>query len=128
MFSRDLLTSRDWYDELARIASHPTRCESLVALIETLIARLRIDKSTVIHFPKDEGPSALFTRFTSRDAWSSLEDYFAGNYALDPFYLNLELCRNRSLSSLREVLGEPLRQSEYHKVHYKAAGLIDEIC
>lgn len=127
-FSKDYLGSREWYDELAHIFSAQSKTGMILAFIECLCAKLKIDSALVLHFPKDEGPSLIFRRVDSKRRTNSLEDYFGGNYVLDPFYIRLNECRDKYVLSLREVIEENFSQSEYYRVHYKSAGLIDELC
>ncbi|WBX85189.1 helix-turn-helix transcriptional regulator [Sphingosinicella microcystinivorans] len=128
VFSRELLGTREWYDELTHIFSAQAKAGVALAFIDALYENLKIDSALVLHFPKDEGPRLIFSKIDSKRRSNSLDDYFGGNYVLDPFYLRLNDCRDRYVLSLREVIEENFSQSEYYRVHYKAAGLIDELC
>ncbi|MEL7027900.1 MAG: helix-turn-helix transcriptional regulator [Pseudomonadota bacterium] len=127
-FSADLLASREWYERLANIISASSTAATTLALCDELVAQLRIDSTLLIRFPKDAGPQLLYGNYRHRRRSNEIEDYFRGNYAIDPFYLHLEQCREAGVLPLGDVIEENFDISEYYQAHYKSAGLVDEMC
>jgi len=127
-FSKEFLASREWYERLANIISAGSTTAATLALSDELVSQLKIDSSLLMRFPKDGGPQMLYGDYHHRRRSNDIDDYFSGNYALDPFYLNIEECRKAGAMSLGEVIEENFDFSEYYKAHYKSAGLVDEIC
>lgn len=128
LFSREFLGTTAWYERLAGVFSASSPAHGARALIDLLHAHLKVDSTLVIHFPRGEGPVLTFSRFDSTKRAGSVDDYFRGHYVLDPFYRRLDECLQRGVLSLREVIEENFDQSDYYRVHYRSAGLIDELC
>jgi DNA-binding CsgD family transcriptional regulator len=128
LFTRESLGTKTWYEVLADVFSATSASRGAAALAEALVDQLIIDSTLLIHFPRGEGPVLTFGRFDSSKRSGSVDDYFRGHYVLDPFYRRLEECLQRGLMSLRDVIEENFDQSDYYLVHYRSAGLIDELC
>ncbi len=127
-FSKDLLASREWYERLSNIVSSSSTTAATLALCDELVTQLRIDSVLLIRFPKDAGPQLLYGDYEHRRRLNNIDDYFLGNYAIDPFYLNLERCREAGVLALSDVIEENFDFSEYYRAHYKSAALVDELC
>lgn len=128
LFSRRSLVTSTWYEELATVFAAASRRQGALALIEVLNDCFDVDSTLVIHFPRGEGPTLTFSRFDSATRSESVDAYFRGHYVLDPFYRRLDECLRSGMLSLREVIEENFDQSDYYLVHYRSAGLIDELC
>ncbi|MEM8985494.1 MAG: helix-turn-helix transcriptional regulator [Pseudomonadota bacterium] len=99
-----------------------------LALCDELVALLKIDSVLLMRFPKDAGPQLLYGDYEHRRRLNNIDDYFMGNYAIDPFYLHLDQCRTAGVLALSDVIEENFDSSEYYRAHYKSAGLVDELC
>ncbi|MEO0399542.1 MAG: LuxR C-terminal-related transcriptional regulator [Pseudomonadota bacterium] len=127
-FSKDVLASREWYERLSNILGGATSTAATLALCDELVAQLKIDSVLLMRFPKDAGPQLLYGQHEHRRRLNKIDDYFQGNYAVDPFYLNLETCREAGVLGLSDVIEENFDSSEYYRAHYKSSGLVDEMC
>ncbi|HEX4240379.1 MAG TPA: helix-turn-helix transcriptional regulator [Steroidobacteraceae bacterium] len=127
-FSREALGSTDWYRMLARVWGASFTAARVIEFAEEVAARLRADTFVVLHYPRGAAPRLLHGRIDHKHRAKSVNDYLGGNYALDPFYLRSEYCSREGLVCLRDVIEEDFGSSEYYKVHYRYAGLLDEIC
>ena len=127
-FSKELLASREWYERLGSILGSTTTTAATLALCDELVAQLKVDSVLLIRFPKEAGPQLLYGDYEHRRRLNRIDDYFQGNYAIDPFYLRLEQCREAGVLGLSAVIEENFDSSEYYRAHYKSAGLVDELC
>ena len=127
-FSRGFIASPEWYARLGELCAGSFTPAAMLALIDELVERLEVDSVLVLRYPKDASPQLLYGRANQIHRSNTVEDYLRGHYALDPFYLRSAYCIERGLASLREVIEEDLASSDYYKVHYRSAGLIDEMC
>lgn len=124
----EYLTSRDWYEMLARVQEAASPVVAARILFGAIESHLRIESTLIVHVPRDEGPRLVQHRTDIRRRTISITEYLRFNYVIDPFYLALERCRMRGMLALSEVIEENFDQSEYYRTYYEAAGLIDEIC
>ncbi|MEM1396408.1 MAG: helix-turn-helix transcriptional regulator [Pseudomonadota bacterium] len=127
-FSKDLLASRQWYERLSTILGSSATTAATLALCDELVAQLRVDSVLLVRFPRDSGPQLLYGDYEHRRRLNRIDDYFQGNYAIDPFYLQLEACREAGVLGLSDVIEENFDSSEYYRAHYRSAGLVDELC
>jgi len=126
--SKLCIASTQWYQVLAEIFGDAFTPSSTIALTNELVARLHIDSALILHYPNGGPPRLLYDRTHHQFRKNRIEDYLLGNYALDPFYLLLEHCSQHGFMSLRELTNDRFSSSEYYKVHYRSAGLLDEVC
>jgi DNA-binding CsgD family transcriptional regulator len=127
-FSKSFLASTDWYAGLARVCGGGFTAAAMIGLADEIAVRLNADSSLILHYPAAASPKLLYGRTERKHRVNKVEDYLSGHYALDPFYVRSEYCSGQGLVSLRDVIEEDFATSEYYKVHYQAAGLIDEVC
>lgn len=127
-FSPALLASHDWHMRLSAILSANASISSTLGLVEEIAHQLRIDSTLLFRFPKDEGPHLLYGKYNSKSRFNDIQDYLNGHYILDPFYSNLQICREVGLLPLRDLIEEGFDKSEYYKVYYQSVGLADEMC
>lgn len=126
--SKACIASTQWYTILGEILGEAFTPNHTIALTNELVARLRIDSALILHYPDSGPPRLLYDRTRHKRRKNRIDDYLLGNYALDPFYLFLEHCSQRGFVWLRELTKEKFSSSEYYKVHYRSAGLLDEVC
>lgn len=126
--SRAIIASAQWYSCLARILSGSFSPNHIVALTSELTERLDVDSTLILRYPPGEAPRVLYDRTHHKHRVNKIEDYVIGHYALDPFYLRIQHCAQQGFMPLREVIEEDFSSSEYYKVHYSSAGLLDEMC
>jgi DNA-binding CsgD family transcriptional regulator len=127
-FSKHVLASAEWYDGLARLCGDCFTAAMTIGFAEEIATRLNADSTLILHYPTGASPQLLYGRTDHRHRANKVDDYLSGHYALDPFYVRSDYCSSRGMVSLREVIEEDFASSEYYKVHYQSAGLIDELC
>ena len=127
-FTTNYLASKHWYERLAKILTLGNKAAAFLALTEELVEQLSVDSMMLLHFPASASPSLLYGSYDHPARSNTIGDYLSGNYAIDPFYMNRQSCRNSDVTTLQEVIEEDFAASEYYKVHYSAAGLVDEVC
>lgn len=126
--SKGAIASPDWYASLARIWDAQFTAPVTLGFVEELIARLAIDSVLILRYPPAAPPQLLHGRVDHQHRVNKIDDYLLGHYALDPFYLRIGFCSQQGLIALRDVIEEDFASSEYYDVHYRSAGLIDEMC
>ncbi len=126
--SKAVIASREWYARLGELCAGGFTTASMIGLADELVERLDVDSILILRYPRASSPQLLYGRPDHRHRANTVEDYLLGHYALDPFYLRSDYCSQRGLISLRDVIEEDFASSEYYKVHYQSAGLIDEMC
>lgn len=126
--SRAVIASPEWYARLGALCVGSFTTATTIGLADELVDRLDVDSILILRYPRAASPQLLYGRPDHRHRANTVEDYLRGHYALDPFYLRCEYCSQRGLVSLRDVIEEDFASSEYYKVHYQSAGLIDEMC
>lgn len=126
--SKAILSSAGWYSSLAKILGGAFSPSQTLALTNELVERLHADSTLILRYPKGEAPRVLYDRTHHEHRVNKIDDYVIGHYALDPFYLRLDHCARQGFMSLREVIEEDFSSSEYYKLHYRSAGLLDEMC
>jgi DNA-binding CsgD family transcriptional regulator len=127
-FTKSTLASADWYDGLARVCGGSFTARTMIQFADEIAGRLHADSFLILHYPRGASPKLLYGRADHRHRVNKVEDYLSGHYALDPFYVRSEYCSSQGLVCLRDVIEEGFSTSEYYKVHYQSAGLIDELC
>jgi DNA-binding CsgD family transcriptional regulator len=126
--TKSTIASSDWYAALARIWDGQFTAAVALGLVEELIERLDIDSALILRYPRAAPPQLLYGRADHKHRANKIDDYLLGHYALDPFYLRIEHCSRQGLIALRDVIEEDFASSQYYDVHYRSAGLIDEMC
>ena len=126
--SKRLLASAEWYTRLAEICAPGFTPASTIALANELLQRLGANNMLILRFPAGGSPQLLYGRIGYQRRTNRIDDYLLGHYALDPFYMRLEYCASQGLTSLRDVIDADFAASEYYRRHYRAAGLLDEMC
>jgi len=127
-FSKEAIASHGWYERLATILQASSKGKGTLELIAELTERLSVDSTLILRFPSNSAPQLIYGKYRSKERRTKIEEYMSGHYALDPFYLRIDECNEAGVMSLREMIEESFGSSEYYKVHYRSAGLIDEIC
>ena len=127
-FSKEVIASHGWYERLATILRASSKDKGMLELIGELTERLSVDSTLILRFPNNSAPQLIYGKYRSKERKTKIEEYMSGHYALDPFYLRIDECNEAGMMSLREIIEESFGSSEYYKVHYRSAGLIDEIC
>jgi DNA-binding CsgD family transcriptional regulator len=122
------LASAPWYARLAQLLGPHLTAAATIGLATELLERLGADNLLILRFPQDASPQLLYSRIDPVRRANRIDDYLLGHYALDPFYIRLEYCCSQEVTSLRDVIEEDFAASEYYKTHYRAAGLLDELC
>jgi DNA-binding CsgD family transcriptional regulator len=127
-FSKGIIASPGWYAKLAELCGGSFTASTMIGLADELVQRLSVDSMLILRYPKAAAPQLLHGRTDHLHRANKIDDYLLGHYVLDPFYTRADYCSNQGLTSLREVIEEDFASSEYYKTHYRAAGLIDEMC
>ena len=126
--TKETISTRQWYERLAEIIGATSKREGMLELIGELIERLDVDSTLILRFAAQSAPQLIYASYQSDERVEKVREYLSGHYALDPFYLRIGECGELAMMSLREVIEESFSSSEYYRVHYRQAGLIDEIC
>ncbi len=126
--SKGVIASAQWYARLAQICGGHFTASMTLGLAGELVERLEIDSTLILRYPRAAPPQMLYGRADHQHRANKIDDYLLGHYALDPFYLRIEHCSRQGFIALREVIEEDFASSEYYDVHYRSAGLIDEMC
>jgi DNA-binding CsgD family transcriptional regulator len=126
--SKAVVASAEWYARLGELCVGSFTTATMIGLADELVERLGVDSILILRYPQASSPQLLYGRPDHKHRANTVEDYLLGHYALDPFYLRSEYCSQQRLISLRDVIEEDFASSEYYKVHYQSAGLIDEMC
>jgi DNA-binding CsgD family transcriptional regulator len=127
-FSKSVLASADWHGGLARLCGGCFTAAMTIGFADEIATRLNADSILILHYPTGTSPQLLYGRTDDKHRANKVDDYLSGHYALDPFYVRRDYCSSQEMASLREVIEEDFASSEYYKVHYRSAGLIDELC
>ncbi|GAA5524596.1 hypothetical protein Maes01_01153 [Microbulbifer aestuariivivens] len=118
-----------WHQSIARLMeddSDSARIDELLKGAEALVAG---NSSMAIVYPQDGPPEVTHHRLlASEQPGAQVERYVNGAYLLDPFYHTAMGEEREGLFLLREVAPDAFRQTEYFRMYYREAQLIDEAC
>ncbi|MDZ4735033.1 MAG: helix-turn-helix transcriptional regulator [Rhodospirillaceae bacterium] len=111
-----------WNRALARVlsADNGARPAALIDAVETLAA---FEGWSLIVYRGEDSPSIAGCPPEDRPGY---DDYVAGAYLLDPFFIALRQGREPGCWFLREVAPVRFLESEYYRQHYKQTRAVDE--
>lgn len=95
--------------------------QALIALLERLV---QVDDASIIAFPSEQLPIAIYNNPRS-DGKSSMEQFVNGAFLLDPYYINANQGAE-GFFRLKELAPKGFEESEYYRNFYNQAGYQDE--
>lgn len=117
----------DWMDPAGRLVAAIGTADFPVTLAAGLRAIAPYDYTVIFGYDGPARPLDLFDDFPPERRLMHVEDYQAGPYLLDPFYLASVGATPPGLWRLREIAPDRFYQGEYYRSYYARTGLAEEI-
>ncbi|KUJ83068.1 MULTISPECIES: LuxR family transcriptional regulator [Microbulbifer] len=118
-----------WHQCIANLLDCDSDSERIAELLRGTEALVRGNSSMAILYPADGSPEVTHHRLLANEHPSMQVDrYVDGAYLLDPFYRSAADEHREGLFLLREVAPDAFGKTEYFRVYYREARLIDEAC
>jgi DNA-binding CsgD family transcriptional regulator len=114
-------------DALPRLAASAGTPQFPQRLVEALRHVLAFDWWMVMLYREQASPEMLFDNFTGSWRARGLTTYVAGYYLLDPFYVMSRSLDRPEVCRLRDIAPDGFLESEYHRAHYAAGRIGDEV-
>ncbi len=114
-------------DALPRLAASAGTPQFPQCLVEALRQVLEFDWWMVMLYREQANPEMLFDNFTGSWRARGLTTYVAGYYLLDPFYVMSRSLASPEVCRLRDIAPDGFLESEYHRAHYAAGRIGDEV-
>lgn len=114
-------------DALPRLAASAGTPQFPERLVETLRHVLAFDWWMVMIYREHANPEMLTDNFSGSWRARGLTTYVAGYYLLDPFYVMSRSLDRPEVCRLGDIAPDGFLQSEYHRAHYAAGRIGDEI-
>ena len=126
--STDPLSSRAWYEALARLHRH-VGDEDFNQLLATTVQTITpYEHAVIIGYPQGERPFHCYDDLPSEQLDATLKRYFQGAYLLDPFFT---ACHGdepkRGVFKLRQLAPDEFYSSEYYRTYYAGTRLTEEV-
>lgn len=117
----------NWHEASARVIDALDGPDFAAALIEALRTVAPFEHSVTFAYLGDRRPIALHHEFPDWKRKVMVDDYQAGPYLLDPFYLNAARPPLPRLVRLRDLAPDRFYQGEYFRNYYIRTELAEEI-
>ncbi|WP_348540359.1 helix-turn-helix transcriptional regulator [Ruegeria sp. HKCCSA071] len=117
----------DWMEEAGRVVEKIGTPEFPCALADGLRQVAPFDFTVVFGHVGTEAPIDLHDDFPKSKRRIFVEDYQAGPYVLDPFFLAATKPITPGLYRMRDIAPDRFYQGEYYRSYYKRTGLAEEI-
>jgi DNA-binding CsgD family transcriptional regulator len=124
-------TGRSWpaliQEALPRLAASTGTSQFPECLIDALRFLVTFDWWMVMIYRERANPEMLSENFTGSWRARGLTTYVAGYYLLDPFYVMSRSLDRPEVCRLGDIAPDGFLESEYHRAHYAAGRIGDEI-
>ncbi|AOS96408.1 Oxygen regulatory protein NreC [Microbulbifer aggregans] len=118
-----------WHQCLATLFECETDSLRIRELLRGAEALVDGNSSMAILYPAHSEPEITHHRLLANEQPSTQVDrYIEGAYLLDPFYRAAVDEKRQGLFFLRDVAPDAFSQTEYFRMYYREAKLIDEAC
>ncbi|MTH78019.1 helix-turn-helix transcriptional regulator [Paracoccus aestuariivivens] len=117
----------DWIEASARVVDGLGTPEFPAELVAALRCVAPFEHSVTFAYFQDRRPIALHDEFPAWKRQVMVEDYQAGPYLLDPFYLQPPPKSEALLTRLRDLAPDRFYQAEYFRNYYVRTELAEEI-
>ena len=117
----------DWVAASARTVSNLGKPGFAAALTDALRVIVPFEFTVIFAYHRDLKPIDLFDDFPATKRTIMVDDYQAGPYLLDPFYLHSQRPAKARLARLRDLAPDRFYQAEYFRNYYVQTGLAEEI-
>jgi DNA-binding CsgD family transcriptional regulator len=117
----------DWVAASARAVSCLGKPGFAAALTDALRVIVPFEFTVIFAYHRDLKPIDLFDDFPATKRTVMVDDYQAGPYLLDPFYLHSQRPAKARLARLRDLAPDRFYQAEYFRNYYVQTGLAEEI-
>lgn len=114
-------------DALPRLAASAGTTQFPECLVGALRQALEFDWWMVMLYREQASPEMLFDNFTGSWRARGLTTYVASYYLLDPFYVMSRSLDHPEVCRLGDIAPDGFLESEYHRAHYAAGRIGDEI-
>lgn len=121
------MQQEDWYELLGRIASSQRSENYAENLAKALRSIADFEYCVIFAYCQDATPVCLYDDFPPVKQKIHVEDYQAGPYLLDPFFLAATSGVAAGLYRMKEVAPDRFYQGEYFRNYYQATYLAEEI-
>ncbi|MGA0614203.1 helix-turn-helix transcriptional regulator [Paracoccus sp. KR1-242] len=119
--------SKDWIEGSARAVAALHSPAFPQALVDAIRQVAPFEHSVTFAYLEDRPPLALHSEFPEWKHKVMVEDYQAGPYLLDPFYLHCTESTEPRLVRLRDLAPDRFYQGEYFRNYYVQTELAEEI-
>jgi len=117
----------NWIEASAHVVETLGTPDFAAALVAALRCVAPFEHSVTFAYYQDRRPIALHDEFPAWKRQVMVEDYQAGPYLLDPFYLHPPGPGQAKLVRLRELAPDRFYQAEYFRNYYVQTELAEEI-
>ncbi|MFD0981093.1 helix-turn-helix transcriptional regulator [Tropicimonas aquimaris] len=117
----------EWVEEAGRIVASIGTAEFPSQLAASLRTVAPFDYTVVFGYAGSKAPIDLFDDFPRNKRRIFVEDYQAGPYVLDPFFLAATKPIAPGLYRMRDIAPDRFYQGEYFRSYYVQTGLAEEI-
>ncbi|WP_317054336.1 helix-turn-helix transcriptional regulator [Roseovarius rhodophyticola] len=98
------------------------------ALFKWLETFVRTDNNTILVYPANRPPKALYRNSMAPEVHEKLDsNYLAGAYLLDPFYTLYLDGASPGLYALSDVAPDQFLRTRYYSTYFKQTTLVDEL-
>lgn len=117
----------DWSVDIARMIDTLERPDFPESLAKTLKSIVEFDYIVIFGYVGTQPPLALYNDFPDSRRLLHVEEYQAGPYLLDPFFLASTGEVDAGLWRLSEIAPDRFYQGEYFRNYYAQTGLAEEV-
>ncbi|WP_286238513.1 helix-turn-helix transcriptional regulator [Neptuniibacter halophilus] len=122
------MNNSEWHKQLAEVVSSLGEEDFPAKMTAALRQITPFEFCVIFAYRQDDTPLCLYNDFpTEQKRRMHVEDYQAGPYLLDPFYLATVKPIEPGLYRFKEVAPDRFFQGEYYKNYYQATRLAEEI-
>ncbi len=119
----------DWHKHLATILSKPIGSDTILEVLKSIEKLVDSCNSMSIIYGKNQVPEVSHHRLLANEDYrTQVGNYIEGAYLLDPYYRKAADENTEGLFTLNDVAPKGFEESEYYKLYYHQATLIDEVC
>lgn len=118
---------KHWTASVAQLLAQPAGRPRLLGLSRWLQQVCPVDHFVLFVYEGNHRPLALFDTFPPDKRHVYVEDYQAGPYLLDPFYLACTRDQAPGLWRLRQFAPDHFYLGEYYLTYYQQTGLTEEV-
>lgn len=123
------LSSREWHRSLAGVLDNLDRPSFPRVLIDGLFRIAPFDGTVTYFYDGELSPVDLYhwNRPDPPTGISTLDEYEAGAYLLDPFFHACQRRIDPGVHTLRAITPDRFFRSAYYRTYYKKTGILDEV-